>query len=347
MSIGALSQSAHRMEAVDFSIPYIYSPMTFMLSTQFAYKASPTKFTNFMHFATIALICFVISAFVANKIASVLRSKVSSASDVVWFIVQQFLQKGLDELDEPESRAIRTLITTWLISGLLTFLITSGSIVAAFARTRPSPIATLDDLAQAEAITPIVQDETYYAQVIKTPGTRAMRALSARTRYTTYRTVYDLVTDMADKPLAFIDVAFSMSCAAHQVNSKKFYLPEPSQSNTLGLDYLAMAFPKSSPLRAPIDRVIRRLLEIGAVESFQATAQLKSSNNKAEFDSYVETPDFEILTFSQLYIVYATVPAAVIVCIITAMCERVRERRQLRAAVSRARLKRKVRRREL
>ncbi|KAI1304954.1 hypothetical protein HDE_01652 [Halotydeus destructor] len=156
-----LSLTSARFPYIDYSVPYTYEPVTFMVNTKFAYltPAAKTLFDGQTRLFFFILVAFFVGfVVIGHRLQAVVR--IDDQLNIFWTLLLNFLQKGLAGTELPKSKTVRILVFTWLSVGLFVMAMIGGFVLSILAN---APFNMMDTLAKLEAspVWPMVTKGSY------------------------------------------------------------------------------------------------------------------------------------------------------------------------------------------
>ena len=285
IAIGTLSITADRSEGIDYTIPYFYDPLTYMLSADYAYvdRKFSLKDSDLIAYGLIMLAWFLMSVMIAKSIVTI--SIVSNGRFCgLWNFYKNFLQRGLDTTEEPHELSLRSLTITWLIAGIVSNAVASGALVAALAPSPANPIDSFETLATSYIRPTIPKGGVIYIEMLRNSKNLDIQRMTRRLLITDLKSTFEGIQALVGQPHALIQASSTVSCGRKKLNERIFYLPPSSAENTFLLDFYGIGLRRPSDLLKPaFDDVIYRLIEGYIIKSWQIQSENAVSNNREPF----------------------------------------------------------------
>ncbi|KAI1304953.1 Glutamate receptor ionotropic, kainate 5 [Halotydeus destructor] len=245
-----------RYSIIDFSVPYTFEPVTFMVNTKFAYLAPeersvfdmPTK----IFFATL-LTFFVAFVLIGRQMQAVLRIRLRL--NIFWTCLLNFLQKGVIGPEMPQSETVRLLASTWLFVGLFVMAMMGGFVLSLLSDV---PLNRMDTLAKLEASTvrPMVTKGSYLQKAMQDMSNPDIHALGTRLVESEDADFTDTQRQlMHGARFALFQSKGPLKCGQKKLNERLIYVPPESPGSTVFSDMLAIGFQKGSSLKPLFDPV--------------------------------------------------------------------------------------------
>ncbi|KAI1304917.1 hypothetical protein HDE_01651 [Halotydeus destructor] len=251
-----LSLTSARFQYIEYSLPYVYEPVTFMLNSKYSYL-NPTAKTFFdgetSLFFSILVAFFLGFVLIGRQMQAAVR--VDDEVNIFWTLSLNFLQKGLTETELPRSKTVRILVFTCLSFSLFVMAMIGGFVLSLLAR---APLNMMDTLAKLEAspvLPTVVKGSFLINKMAETPNP-LIQALSSKLVVSTEADVSVLQRQIIQgQRFALFQTKSELNCAKSKLNERLIYIPPETHGSTLSYEMLALGYPRHSALKPIFDPV--------------------------------------------------------------------------------------------
>ena len=298
-AIGELSMTSSRFDAIDFTIPYNFETLTYMLTTEFAHVRHTFEIDSkdICWLMTSLVICVLTSCLVTIFRQLIQTNLLKINGTKFWRQVPT--QTNPVKVSHHSSN--RVIVLIWNIGKLLITGLGSGALLSILTDTRLVPIDSLSKLANIDYIRPMfkVSNTDIYVEAMRQSPNHYIKILMSHQAVLHNETSYHQVfKSMAGHPWALIEIGSLLRCGQMTLNQHSYYVPPPSDGSTFSNDLHAIGLQRKSELKPSFDHVMLQLVETGLTIWAKSQSELNVSNSKNYFTQ--DGDSSEDLTGNQL-----------------------------------------------